>query len=279
VKKRHSTLLDKPVLFKNPNYGHSMVIYDIEVSYIVSATWDVYETNVVKILREPFIIGIGWKFLDSKETFYKDITDFPLYKRDRFNDKALIEYFKDNVIERAEIFIGHNSNSFDWKWIMGRYVTHDIEPPSTKRHVDTYRVCKNLFKFPYYSLKYLAEKFNLPRKKQNDGIDLWVDCIENNIPTRWQEMEDYCKCDVIATEALYLHIRPFVKNHPNMNMLLEGMTLEKGKSMNCPKCGDDHIVKLGFAYTNTATYQTYLCRNCGARPKGEKVDRPRPFYT
>lgn len=267
-----------PILFKNPEYGNSLVIYDIEVSYIVSATWDTFETNVVKILREPFIIGIGWKFLGSKETFYKDITDFPLYKKDRFNDKALIEYFKDNVTEKAEIFTGHNSNSFDWKWIMGRYATHKIDPPSTKRHIDTYRACKSNFKFPHYSLKYLAEKFDLPRKIQNDGIELWVDCIEKNIPARWQEMEDYCKADVIATEALYFHIRPFIKNHPSMPGTLENMTIENGKMMNCRRCASDQMIKAGFNYSNTATFQSYRCLNCGARPNGEKIDRPRPFF-
>lgn len=279
IKRLKELLTDKvPQLYKNPEYGNALVIYDIEVSYIVSATWDVYDTNVVKILREPFIIGIGWKFLGGKETFYKDITDFPLYKRDRFTDKALVEYFKDNVLEQAEIFIGHNSNAFDWKWIMGRLATHGIEPPSQKRHIDTCRVSKNNFKFPYHSLKYLAEKFNLPRKIQNDGIELWVDCIEKNIPERWQEMEDYCKGDVIATEALYLRIRPFIKNHPNMAMILADMTIENGTFRNCKQCGNTEMVKSGIEYTNTTSWQTYRCYNCGARPRGEKVDRPKPFF-
>lgn len=279
IKRLKELLTDKvSQLYKNPEYGNALVIYDIEVSYIVSATWDVYDTNVVKILREPFIIGIGWKFLGGKETFYKDITDFPLYKRDRFSDKELIEYFKDNVIEKAEIFIGHNSKKFDWKWIMGRYATHKIEPPTEKRQIDTYQVCKNNFKFPYYSLKYLLEKFNLPRKIQNDGIELWVDCVENNIKERWQEMEDYCKGDVIGTEALYLRIRPFIKNHPSVPQLLENMTVENGKLMNCKKCGSDQLVKAGFNYSNRATHRSYKCLNCGARPNGEKVDRPMPYF-
>jgi len=107
---------------------------------------------------------------------------------------------------------------------------------------------------------------------------LWVDCIENNIKERWQEMEDYCKGDVIATEALYLRIRPFIKNHPTVPNLLENMTVENGKLMNCKKCGSDQLVKAGFNYGNSAVHQSYRCMNCGARPNGERIERPKQFF-
>lgn len=264
MKKRHKTLLDKELIIKNPDYGKKVVVYDIETSYIVSATWGMYNINVAKIIREPYIIGIGWKFLGAKETHYKDITDFPLYKKDRHSDKALLEYFRDKVIDQGEIFIAHNGNAFDWKWINGRFAMNGIEPPEPKRHIDTLSACRQKFKFPTNSLKDLLIRFNLGHKIQNDGIDLWIDCVEYNIKSRWQEMKRYCIGDVVGLEKLYLHIRPFITNHPNMNLHLGGV-------FNCPKCGAGSLQKAGFKYNQTTVYQTYRCLNCGARPSGEKM--------
>lgn len=233
------------------------IIYDIETSYTVAAVWGLYDQNVAKVIREPFIISISWKYLGENKTYFKSIKDFKSYNKDKFTDKELVKFIKNEIVDKGDIFIGHNSNNFDWKWINGRFAVHGIKPPEPKKHIDTLLIARSKFNFNSNKLKDLLKYFKLPEKLDTGGIDLWYNCIELNDKESWKLMEKYNKQDVISLEKLYLHILPFITNHPNLALL-------KGELEVCPNCGSNKLQRRGFAYTRVSKSQRIQCLGCGA---------------
>lgn len=235
----------------------SMWFYDIETSYTVGAVWGLYEQNVAKVIREPFIYSIAYKKLGSKTVFYKCIRDFPLYKKDKFSDKALVQFIKDHVFSKGAIYVAHNGNGFDLKWIYGRFAIHRITPPVPKQHIDTLLICRNKFNFNSNKLKDLLIYFGLPNKVETGGIDLWYNTIELGIKKYCDLMKKYNMQDVASLEALYLVIRPFITNHPNLALMT-------GERIACPNCGSLRMTKSKLKPTRAGWKMQWQCQDCAS---------------
>lgn len=248
------------------NKKNRIVFIDIETSYTLSATWGLFEQNVAKVLREPFIMSVSWKELGDNKTKVKALPDFVLYKKDKFNDIELVKFIKDEIFEKADVVVAHNGNSYDIKWIYGRFAVHKIPPPTPVKYIDTLLVARSKFKFNSNRLKDLGKYFGLGDKIDTGGIDLWYNCIELNNMASWNLMKKYNKQDVVLLEKIYLHILPFITNHPNLNLLQD-------TTHNCPNCGSGAVNKRGFNYTRTTKAQAYQCRSCFSWSSGEKIIR------
>lgn len=241
-----------------------MVFYDIEVSYILGAAWELYDTNIVKVLRDPYIMSVAWQWLGEDEIHVKTLRDFEGYETNRHSDKQLAQFIRDEIFDKTEIIIAHNGNAFDQKWCYGRFAVHNIPPPSPSQYIDTMLICKKNFKLPSYSLNNIAKYFGIEEKLSTGGIDLWVDCIENNYSDAWDRMKRYNRQDVNVLREVYLHIRPFITNHPNLNTV-------DGTTKNCPNCSSLDIHKRGFYNKGITRRQRYCCTSCKAWSSGEII--------
>jgi predicted RNA-binding Zn-ribbon protein involved in translation (DUF1610 family) len=239
-----------------------ILLYDIETSYTVGAVWGLYEQNVAKVLREPFMITFSWKWLGEKKTHVRSLPQYSLYASDKKNDSELVkELWK--LFDEADIIIAHNGNSYDQKWTYARFLVNGLKPPSPAKYIDTKLVAKRYFKFNSNSLNNLAQYFGFGKKLDTD-IDLWVDCIENDKASAWKKMSAYNIQDVLLLEKVYLKMLPFITNHPNYNLYV-------GTTHQCPNCGSDQLQKRGFAITRTSKVQRWQCQGCGAWSQGEKI--------
>jgi len=80
-------------------------------------------------------------------------------------------------------------------------------------------------------------------------------------PKAWKQMIQYNKRDVELLEKIYLHLRPWVQNHPNISIL-------EDKPNGCPNCGSLNLQKRGRGITQTGVYQKYQCNECGSWSSG-----------
>lgn len=224
-----------------------------------------YEQNVAKVIREPYIITVAWKWLGEKKTHVMSLPNFPLYKKNKRSDKELVEKLW-KLFDEADIIIAHNGNSFDQKWTYARFLVNGMLPPSPAKYIDTKLVAKGKFRFNSNSLNNLGKYLGLGEKIDTGGIDLWTDCIELDKPSAWNLMCRYNKQDVVLLEKVYLAILPYITNHPNLNLL-------SATTHNCPNCGCDKLQKRGLAYTRTSVSQRYVCTKCGAWGQGNKIVR------
>lgn len=242
-----------------------ILVYDIETSYAVGAYFGgLFEVNILKVLRYPHMLTVSWKWLGEDKVHVMSLRDFPLYKKDRFNDKEMVTKLRD-LFDEADIIVAHNGNSFDQKWAYARFFVHGITPPSPSKYIDTKVVAKNKFKLVSNKLEEIATVLGIGHKIKTDK-DLWLDIIERDSDEAWKKMCRYNKMDVILLEKVYLRMRPYMTNHPNMNML-------SGEACTCPNCQSNKLHKRGYQRSNTALYQRLQCQDCGAWSRARTAEK------
>lgn len=241
-----------------------ILFFDIETTPNLSYTWGKYEQNVIAFKKEWELLTFAYKFLGDKETTCVTRLDF----KDK-TDKSITKALKE-VLESADIIVAHNGHDFDFKKANAKFVQHDAGRLSFKQYVDTKRVAKRYFKFNSNSLDDLGNLLGVGRKKETGGFDLWLRCMAGE-KEAYKKMAKYNIQDVLLLERVYLKLRPWMDQHPNVANICE-------KPDNCPKCGSKRPMKArGYVYTKTTAYRTFLCRDCGGYSRSrtaEKVDKP-----
>jgi hypothetical protein len=214
------------------------------------------------IVQEPFIICGAWKFLGQKKIHTTCVSS-----RDAISsmDKHVVKELRE-AIEEADIIIGHNGDAFDLSYLKGRCLRHGLDPISFVKTIDTLKVARKHFKrLPSKRLDYLGEILGVGRKIVNSP-GLWNRC-EQGDKKALAEMVKYNKQDVLLLEDVYLKLRPWIDNHPDVNILTD-----KEEVLNpCPNCGSSHTIKHGQIVNNKTLYQKHLCKDCSTYFKGKRV--------
>lgn len=243
---------------KPPN----IILLDIETSPIVGYTWSTFDTNVLKILESSKIISVAWKELHDKEVTVKCISDYKGYKKGVVDDKALVKEVWD-VLDKADIVIAHHGNAFDLKKLNSRFVFHGLDAPSAYKSIDTCLSSKKYFKFDSNSLSNLGQYLGVGDKQETGGFGLWVRCLEGD-QKAWNKMKMYNAGDVDLLERVYLRLRPFIDNHPDLNIITGN-----GKTKpTCGTCLSTEMQKRGMSFTKTGSKQRYQCKSCGSWSTG-----------
>ena len=231
----------------------NILIVDIETTPIGGWTWTMYDANVLKVREPSWILMTGYKWLgsDKPPQIISQPTVSPrAYKRNLKDDRLVVKKTWE-LLDKADIVVGQNSDAFDLKKLNARFLRHDLPQPSPFRTVDTLKVAKKHFKHESNSLKYLAEAAGVTMKIDAGGLATWFGCMEGD-PASWAHMAEYCAYDVQSTLELYEYLRDndWIRNHANVNMMNDD-------PQGCPHCGvhaDTHQ-KRGFYYTQTRKQQ------------------------
>lgn len=230
-----------------------ILILDIETAPNIAYVWGAWKQNVgqKQWLEKSHIMSIAWKWLNEDGVFYLE--------NRKSDDKALVKAIY-NLLDEADIVVAHNGQRFDLPVIIGRGVVHGFTPPSPYFIVDTFQTARKELRLVSNSLANLCEDLGLPQKKDHKkfpGFELWLECLRNN-EEAWDEMREYNISDVISLEALYLRLRPYMKNHPNV------VRTDDGEEVSCPKCGSTNIQWRGYYYTRAGLcYRRFQCQDCG----------------
>lgn len=216
------------------------------------------------------IICFGYKVLGESEARTISAWDFPEWDTDVNNDVPLLkEALK--VLEGADAIITQNGKSFDEKVLQTRLLLNGLPGLPNLSHVDTKLLAKR-YSFFSNSLKYLAEQLTPETPKQdNEGWNLWVRVYDRE-EDACLIMEEYCRNDVLALEAIYKRLRPAARGAnslPNYNLFTVGGS---GKNL-CPHCGSTRIKSEGIRSTKTRTYRRYVCHDCKAWSHTDINDR------
>lgn len=244
----------------------NLTFLDIETSPIVGYTWTTFDANVLKIIEPSKIISVAWKRLGDDKVTVKSIADYKGYKKGIVDDKQLVKEVW-NVLDEADIICAHHGDAFDLKKLNARFVWYDLNAPSFYKSIDTKKVASRYFKFDSNSLNNLGAYLNLGSKLENGGFDLWVRCIAGD-PEAWLKMKEYNAQDVTLLEQVYLKLRPFITNHPNLTVIADG---SGEPSADCPTCLSSAVVKRGFSITRTGRKQRFQCNDCGSWSSGSYV--------
>lgn len=231
-----------------------ILLLDIETAPNIAYVWRFFKENVGvdQVHSHSRLLSYAAKWLGEGEIYYEDT-----FKQ---NEKALLKRLN-KLLEEADFIIAHNGQRFDAPKIRGRALVQGLAPTSPFKVIDTCLIARKEFGFESNSLKYLAKVLGCTDKddhKKFPGFKLWEAVLRDD-PEAWAEMQEYNIQDILTLEEIYMKIRPYASNHPNVSVA------NGDGSVLCPVCGGEKNHKRGFAYTNTSKFQRYQCQaeGCG----------------
>lgn len=230
-----------------------ILFVDIETTPIQAFTWGPkWETNILEFIEHMKILSYSAKWLDGSY-ITKGWPDYKGYKKGSLDDK---EITKDiwSLLDQADIVLAHCGKSHDFKIINARFIFYNLTPPSPYKVLDTRTISRKYLKLPSYSLDDICDYFNLGRKLTHTGFSLWKACIDGD-ERAWKQMKKYNKQDVTLLEKVYLLMRPWIQNHPNVGMYTNKVV--------CPKCGSGKIQSRGYQVNQSTKYKRWQCQSCG----------------
>jgi len=228
---------------------------DIETCPKLAYVYSFFKTNISpkQVKEHGYILSYAaiWGDAPDKEIIYNETRSE--------DDQELIEELID-LLDEADIVIGHNVDGFDVNTISARALILGLKPPSPFKVVDTYKAAKRYFKFESNSLEYISTVLKVKHKKLSHnkfpGFELWIQCMKGN-KEAFAENKTYNCWDTLTTRDVYKEMRPWIRNHPNLAVF------DEVDEYVCVACGGTHVHLRGFAHTNIAKYQRYLCLECG----------------
>ena len=232
-----------------------ILIFDIETAPSKGFIWSLWKEvrNFSFIDRDWYVLCWAAKWLDSKEIMSSSLPEFPDYNKNKENDRdVLLKLHK--LLDEADVVIAHNGINFDRKKVNARFIYHGITPPSPYRMIDTLDVCRKEFAFTSNRLNDVGQFLNIGKKLDTGGFQLWKDCLDGDL-IAWKKMVRYCKRDISLLEKVYLTLRPYISQHPNI-------ALEADRP-SCPKCHSHKINFRGYYYTNASQFKRFKCLSCG----------------
>jgi len=243
---------DKPEVPAPPN----VLIMDIETSLMTFFGWSPGKQYVgpEQIIDDWHILSWSCKWLFEPDVYSDVLTPEEAKNRD---DKRVVESMW-HFLDKADIIIAHNGKRFDVRKLNARYMIHDMIPYSPIVVIDTLLIMRSVALMSSNKQDELAKRFGLQRKVEHEGYDLWKKCYYGD-PESLLKMEEYNRGDVTGLEELYVYIRGWIKNHPNMSLFVEG------DGHQCPNCGGSNISWMDkFYYTPMNKYSCFRCGDCGA---------------
>ena len=232
-----------------------ILLLDIETAPMEVYVWGLYKQriNYKNIIDDWFILSWSAKWLFSPVIQSDVLTPKEAVNGD---DSRVIKSIWE-LINESDVIIGHNIVKFDERKLNARFILNGLNPPLPYQTIDTLRIAQKTFGFSSNRLDYLGQLIRNKGKIETD-FELWIRCKHGD-KDALAEMETYNKEDVALLEEVYLFLRPWIKSHPNMGLLMDA------KEQCCPNCGSFNIELTESYYTTPANqYRAVRCKDCGA---------------
>lgn len=238
--------------------GPKILLFDIETAPIMADVWGLWKNNVGlnQIHRDWFVLSWSAKWLDSDDIMDDSLPAYPEAYRARPEDDIYICQSLWELFDEADILVGHNGNKFDIAKMNARFIQHGMKPPSPYRKIDTLLEARKNFKFTSNKLDHLGDVLGVGKKMKHQGHELWTRCIKGDLDA-WDTMVKYNRQDIVVLEGVYLKLRPWMQNHPNVGLY------DEAEEPVCPKCGGHDHNWRGYAYTAAGRYHRFQCNDCG----------------
>lgn len=239
------------------NTSAKVLVLDIETAPIMAYTWGIWNQNIQpsNIHSDWFCLTWAAKWLFEDKVYSAKLTSKEAINQD---DSRIIKGIW-KLLNEADIVIAHNGQKFDLPKLNSRFIVNQLHPPLPYQQIDTLLHIRRQFGFTSNKLDYVNQLLNLPRKKENDGMPLWINCYKGDTKAL-SDMLEYNIEDVRILEETYLRIRAWIKPHPNMGLFILDETQSR-----CPSCGSHELQMQGKEYKTTAnSYEQFRCCNCGS---------------
>jgi hypothetical protein len=244
-----------------------VLLFDIETSPLKAYVWGLWNQDIHhkngQLDADWFMLSWSAKWLFGERIISDRLTSKEVLKED---DERITKSLWE-LLNEADILVGHNVERFDIKKSNTRFLKHGLPPVSYYRTIDTLKQCKKNFSITSNRLDYIGRFLGIGQKVETGGFDLWKRCLEGE-DEALEQMRIYCDGDVQLLEDVYLRIRNFIRPHPNLGLYIAD-NVER-----CPTCASEDIKWEGAYSTSVNMYNAFRCNSCGAigRSRESKLD-------
>lgn len=242
-----------------------ILIYDIEISPTLGWTYGQYETNVLRVEKEPILMSFSYKWLG--DTAKATCETLSYVEAQAWDDRRLVKKLRD-LFDEANLICGHNSDRFDNKVVTGKFIDYGLTPPSPYKTWDTLKMARKSAKFGSNKLDSLGKRFGEGAKTAITQGDIWHDFLFGNKATHHKVEKlliKYNNQDVDLDEAVFWHLLPYHQS---------GITL--GRLINNPwvcDCGCSEGQFHGCGFDPVGKYRRWQCNACGKWSKVYEMEK------
>lgn len=231
-----------------------VLFYDIETSLQPVAVFSLLHNDYIdpsSILQERYVICACWKWEgNAKVHSVSVLDDAKRFVKDPHDDYHVVQTLH-GVLSEADVLVGHNSDSFDKRWIETRVLVHGMSVLPPIASIDTYKVAKSKLYLNSNKLDYIGRLLGVGKKIPTTP-KLWMRVLQGDADAV-REMVKYNKQDVLLLERVFNKLRPYVSNHINRELF---------GTVGCPRCGSSKVQSRGVHRAITRTYKRWQCQKC-----------------
>lgn len=249
-----------------PDIGPRILTADIETLPIKGYLWSLFQKGMnPEWIEDPTrLMSFCGKWLEDPAYYYIDnraAADGP-------RDDTMSVLAAYHILNNTDLVIAHNGARFDMRKLRAFFAFHKLSPIAPVRVIDTLNLNATAFGFDSQRLAFVSKHFSDTEKSKHGdfpGSDLWLECMKDN-PKAWEACHVYNREDVFANESMYLELRGWYDNQPNLGAFYPH---DEEVAHRCPNCGSEHvrIVKRN-RITQVGVYNQYQCDDCGKYSRG-----------
>ena len=271
VGKPKSTISDYLRKFKNnPEHLQSVevkenapkiLLYDLETSMIKAYVWSIWNTNVNinSIIEDWYVICWSAKWLGTDTMINSSVhTEGRMgYERTRDNEAAVIlKLWK--LVDEADILIAYNGKKFDRKKMNAKFLEYELPEPSPYKVIDPMLIVKGNFALTSNKMDFVTKYIDSNDEgKLTTNLQLWIDAM-NDDTIALDRMQEYCDEDINVLERVYMAVRHWDKNAPNLALHYDDNTPR------CNSCASTDLRPIPNKTHNTglSRFSIVRCGNC-----------------
>ena len=227
---------------------------DIEVTPATVLMYGKHHDPVIldEVEREK-VACISWLDNGGKLKF-KGIWDMPSYKG-KWTEKAQKELaiFMRELLNEADVIIGHNSDNYDIKKINSECMYYNLEPPKEPKTYDTLKLAGKYLNEPTRKLGYLSPKYGGEGKLSHEGYRLYIKSVAGDKEAQ-KGLRAYNETDVVEGYKFFERFIPWINRDKST----------WDNRVPCPHCGSPETQSRGTSVTEGGkTRKRHQCTDCG----------------
>jgi len=241
-----------------------ILVLDVETTPLLIYTWGIYKPrpNHYDIFQDWHLLSWAAKWLLDDQIF----SDVLHPEEAKAHNDARICKSIWKLVNEADIIIAHNGKQFDMKRLNARFMLNGLKPPAPYLIIDTLIESRKIAGHSSHKLDFIGELIQGQGKLVNPR-GLWKDCFWGDAEAL-KHMEKYNKEDVYLLEDVYLFIRPWIKNHPNVGVYMFA------DEPRCATCGGKSLYEEGSQASSVGMYRVYRCNECNSLSKERRTMLP-----
>lgn len=236
---------------------------DLETRPDVAVTFKRFKANLSQdhvLENGGSLLSIAWRWMHDDKA--QGLVLSPIEAVEN-NDVFLVETLFD-LIEKADVVIGHNLDAFDIPILKSRLVVHNLPALKKVKTIDTLKIARQM-RFNSNRLGDLGVILGEGEKQKHNGINTWIGCMAGK-QSSLNEMLAYNIQDV---ELLY-NVYQRLKSHDSKPV--NSSLFTKREEHQCPVCGSEELDYTGnLVYTQFSAFDEIVCNACGSRSRDRKA--------